>query len=115
MQPTMKPKRTAEQRAEEEAIRRQHAASPIRQRPAGTISPQSFAAILSLVARFKAARDSQSLTLVELAERMGIDAPALSRLETGRMLNPTLATLHKWAEALGQRIDIVLDAPKNPV
>ena len=115
MQPTMKPKRTAEQRAEEEAIRRQHAASPIRQRPAGTISPQSFAAILSLVARFKAARESQSLTLVELAERMGIDAPALSRLETGKMLNPTLATLHKWAEALGQRIDIVLDAPKNSV
>ena len=113
MQPTTKPKRTAEQQAEEEAIRRQHAASPIRQRPAGTINPQSFAAILNLVARFKAARESQGLTLMELAERMGIDAPALSRLETGKMLNPTLATLHKWAEALGQRIDFVLDAPKK--
>jgi DNA-binding XRE family transcriptional regulator len=113
MQPTTKPKRTAEQRAEEDAIRRQHTASPIRQRPAGTINPHSFAAILSLVARFKAARESQGLTLAEVAGRMGIDAPALSRLETGKMLNPTLATLHKWAEALGQRIDIVLEAPKN--
>src|SRR6266404_2407737 len=110
MQPTIKSKRTAEQRAEEEAIRRQHAASPIRQRPAGAINPQSFAAILSLVARFKAARESQGLTLVDLAERMGIDAPALSRLETGKMLNPTLATLYKWAEALGRKLEIGLSS-----
>src|SRR5947209_17039937 len=102
MKPKMKPERTAEQRAEEEAIRRQHAANPVRQRPAGAINQQSFAAILSLVARFKAVRESQGLTLAEVAERMAIDPPALSRLETGKMLNPTLATLHKWAEALGQ-------------
>ena len=108
MKPEMKPKRTAEQRAEEEAVRRQHAANPIRQRPAGTINQQSFAAILSLMARFKAARESQGLTLAEVAQRMEIDAPALSRLETGKMLNPTLATLHKWAEALGHRLHIDL-------
>jgi transcriptional regulator with XRE-family HTH domain len=108
MKPTMKPKRTAEQRAEEEAVRRQHAANPVRQRPAGAINRQSFTAILSLVARFKAVRESQGLTLAEVAERMGIDSPALSRLETGKMLNPTLATLHKWAEALGQKLDVDL-------
>jgi DNA-binding XRE family transcriptional regulator len=105
---TIKPKRTAEQRAEEEAVRRQHAANPVRQRPAGSISRQSFAAILSLMARFKAVRESQGLTLAEVAERMEIDAPALSRLETGKMLNPTLATLHKWAEALGQKLEVGL-------
>jgi DNA-binding XRE family transcriptional regulator len=108
MKPTIKPKRTAEQRAEEEAIRRQHAANPVRQRPAGTIHRESLAAILNLLARFKAARESQGLTLAEVAERMGVDAPALSRLETGKVLNPTLATLHKWAEALGQRLDVDL-------
>ena len=113
MQPTTKPKRTAEHQEPEDAIRRQHAANPIRQRPAGTIDSQSFAATLNLVARFKTARESQGLTLVELAERMGIDAPALSRLETGKMLNPTLATLHKWAEALGHRLDIVLAPARN--
>jgi transcriptional regulator with XRE-family HTH domain len=37
---------------------------------------------------------------------MGIDAPALSRLETGKMLNPTLATLHKRAEALGRKLEV---------
>jgi len=91
----MKPKRSAEDRAAEETLRRRHAANPVRQRPAGAINQQSFAAIVNLVARFKAARESQGLTLAEVAERMGIDSPALSRLETGKMLNPTLATLHK--------------------
>src|ERR1051326_5171604 len=108
MKPTSKPTRTAEQRAEEEAIRRQHQTNPVRQRPSSAINRQSFNAILTLVARFKALRESQGLTLAEVAERMGIDSPALSRLETGKMLNPTLATLHKWAEALGQKLDVQL-------
>src|SRR5204863_3249652 len=95
-------------RAEEEAVRRQHAADPIRQRPAGAINRQSFAAILGLMARFKALRENQGLTLAEVAERMGIDAPALSRLETGKVLNPTLARLHKWAEAIGQKLEVNL-------
>jgi transcriptional regulator with XRE-family HTH domain len=55
-------------------------------------------------------RESQGLTLAEVAERMGIDAPAWSRLETGKMLNPTLATLYKWAEALGQKLDVDLSS-----
>jgi transcriptional regulator with XRE-family HTH domain len=41
-----------------------------------------------------------------VAAKMGIDPPALSRLETGKMLNPTLATLLKWAEALGQKLNV---------
>jgi DNA-binding XRE family transcriptional regulator len=110
MKPTTKPERTAQERAEEEAIRRQHAANPIRARPAGAVSRKSFTAILSLMAKFKALRERQGLTLAEVAERMGIDAPALSRLETGKMLNPTLATLHKWAEALGQKLDVDFEA-----
>jgi ribosome-binding protein aMBF1 (putative translation factor) len=108
MKPTVKTKRTAEQRAEEDAIRREHVVNPLRQRPADAIDQQSFAAILDLISRFKAARESQGWTLAEVAERMGIDAPALSRLETGKMLNPTLATLHKWAEALGHTVKVEL-------
>ena len=64
--------------------------------------------VLQPAARFKAVRESQGLTLAEVAERMQIDPPALSRLETGKVLNPTLATLHKWAEALGQKLDVEL-------
>jgi DNA-binding XRE family transcriptional regulator len=110
MKPAIKPKRTAEQRNQEELIRRQHGMNPFKQRPIGAINRQSFAAILNLVARFKARREAQGLTLAEVAERMGIDSPALSRLETGKMLNPTLATLHKWAEALGQKLDLDLSS-----
>ena len=110
MKPTTKPKRTAEQRAEEEAIRSRHATNPVPQRPVDAINRQSFTAILSLLARFKAARESQGLTLAAVAERMGIDAPALSRLETGKTLNPTVATLYKWAEALGQKLDVDLSS-----
>lgn len=110
MKPPIKPKRTPEQRAEEEAVRRQHAANPIRERPAAAINRESFTAILRLVARFKAVREGQGLTLAEVADRMGVDAPALSRLETGKVLNPTLATLHKWAEALGQKLDVELSS-----
>ena len=108
MKPTTKPKRTAEQLAEERAVRQQHAANPVRQRPAGAISDRSFTAILDLMLRLKASRESQGLTLAEVAERMGIDAPALSRLENGKTLNPTIATLFKWAEALGQKLDVEL-------
>jgi DNA-binding phage protein len=108
VKPTIKPKRTAEQRAGEEAIGRQHAAHPIQQRPASALDSQSFAAILQLVARFKAVREEQKRTLAEVAEQMGIDAPALSRLESGKTLNPTLATLLKWAEALGQHLEMNL-------
>jgi DNA-binding XRE family transcriptional regulator len=113
MKPTIKPTRSAEQRAEEEAIRRQHAANPLRRRPAGVVNRQSFEAILHLVARFKALRESQGLTLAEVADRMGIDPPALSRLETGKVLNPTLATLLKWAEALGQKLNVELSAAEG--
>ena len=48
------------------------------------------------------------MTLAEVAAKMGIDPPALSRLETGKMLNPTIATLLKWAEALGQKLEVEL-------
>lgn len=66
MKPSIKPKRTAEQRVEEEAM---------------------------------------------VAQRMGIDPPALSRLETGKVLNPTVAMLHKWAVALHLKLDVDLSSP----
>jgi len=65
-------------------------------------------AILKLMSQFKTVRESQGMTLAAVATRMGIDPPALSRLETGKMLNPTIATLIKWAEALGQKLEVDL-------
>jgi ribosome-binding protein aMBF1 (putative translation factor) len=110
MKPSVKPARSAEQRAEEAAIRQQHAATPARRPAADSVSQQSFLAILGLMARFKSARESQGLSVAEIAERMGIDAAELSGMETGKILNPNIAMLHKWAEALGHKLDIELSA-----
>ena len=41
---------------------------------------------------------------------MDLDGPALFPRETGKRLNPTLAMLHKWAEALAQKLDVDLSA-----
>ena len=68
-------------------------------RPPGTLKRKSSLALVASLAQFKTEREKQGLTLAEVAARMGIDPPALSRLETGKTLNPTLATLFKWAEA----------------
>src|SRR5882724_5460670 len=103
-----KPNRSPEQLTEEQAIRRQHATNPVRRLPAGALNQKGFATIQSPMVRFKTVRESQGSTLSEVAAKMGIDPPALSRLETGKTLNPTIATLLKWAEALGQRLEIDL-------
>jgi hypothetical protein len=49
-------------------------------------------------------RERVGLSLAEVTLRSGIDAPALSRLENGQNPNPTLATLSRYAQALGKRI-----------
>jgi transcriptional regulator with XRE-family HTH domain len=62
---------------------------------------------------FASDRKAGLLTRAEVAERMAIDPSALSRLETGKMLNPALATLHKWAEALGRKLKMDLKMEDN--
>ncbi len=49
-------------------------------------------------------RERAGLSLAEVTLRSGIDAPALSRLENGLNPNPTLATLSRYAQAIGKRI-----------
>ena len=57
------------------------------------------------------ARKAAGLTQAQIAERMGSTAPAVSRLEnaliTGKP-SPSLATLRKYASALGKRIELHL-------
>lgn len=110
MNPAIKPKRSAEQKADEEVVRRQHLANPIRMVPTAAIGQESFGTILQLLLKFKAVRENQGLTSAEVAARMGIDSQTLDGMESGKTLNPTLATLCKWAEALGQKLDVNLTA-----
>ena len=55
------------------------------------------------------ARAEAGMTQAEVAERMGTKAPAVARLEnalvTGKP-SPSLATLRKYAAALGKRVEV---------
>lgn len=57
------------------------------------------------------ARRRAGLTQAEVAERMGTMTPAVARLEAGggsKKHSPSLATLRKYAEAVGCRLEIRL-------
>jgi transcriptional regulator with XRE-family HTH domain len=61
------------------------------------------------------ARQRAGLTQAEVAQRMGTKPPAVARLEAGggaRQHSPSLATLRKYAEAVGCRLEIRLRAAK---
>jgi len=58
-----------------------------------------------------AARRSAGLSQAEVAERMGTKAPAVTRLESALASgkhSPSIATLRKYAAALGKRVEIHL-------
>ena len=58
-----------------------------------------------------AARKAAGLTQAQVAERMGTKAPAVTRLENALITgspSPSLATLRKYAAALGKRLVVRL-------
>jgi hypothetical protein len=56
----------------------------------------------------KAERVRQGLSLADIQDRSGIERPNLSRLENDAGANPTVATLTRYAEALGKKLVISL-------
>jgi transcriptional regulator with XRE-family HTH domain len=67
---------------------------------------------------FLKARSSAGITQAEVAERIGTTQSAIARLESGRgRHSPSLATLQKYARALGCRLELRLinemDIPKK--
>lgn len=59
----------------------------------------------AVMQELKAEREKRGVTLVELAERTGIDKGHLSRLENNINANPTLETLLRIAQAIGGTIE----------
>ncbi len=70
--------------------------------------------IRQAVHALKKAREEAGLSLAEVAERTGIDKSALSRIETGQNMNPTVSTLSRYAHALGKRWKLVLEEDVAP-
>ena len=61
-----------------------------------------------LLVQLKAAREAKGLSLANLTELTGMDRSALSKLETGQRVNPTVETLVRYAEAVGKRLVVSL-------
>lgn len=59
-------------------------------------------------AALKAVREQQGLSLTDLAQRTGMDRAMISRLENGQIDSPTIATLSRYAKALGKRVLVSL-------
>jgi hypothetical protein len=125
--PSPKITHSAEDRARHHAIREQFRDEPclrelvtsgeidaetydrtVRLQQAGpaTVDPETLSRIGGAL---RLARERAGLSLADVTLRSGIDAPALSRLENGLNPNPTLATLARYAQALGKRINWSLD------
>jgi ribosome-binding protein aMBF1 (putative translation factor) len=95
---------TPEGRAEQEEVIRK-----VREEfPPLTIDPELARALAAL----RAERQRQGLSLSDVAERSGIDRATLSKLETGKVPNPTVGTLRALARALNKRLSwLVIDEP----
>jgi DNA-binding XRE family transcriptional regulator len=52
------------------------------------------------------ARETAGLTLAQVAEKTGLAAETLSRLETGMLTNPTWKTLALYAVAVGRKLTL---------
>ena len=63
---------------------------------------------------FLRARASAGITQAEVAERIGTTQSAIARLESGKgKHSPSLATLQKYAHALGCRLEVRLVRAKR--
>ena len=63
-------------------------------------------ALLSTLATLKQERERRGLSLAEVSERSGMDKAMLSRLENGKILNPTITTLWRYAEAVDMALKL---------
>lgn len=71
-----------------------------------------YARLRDAVAMLKSTRESLGLSLGVIKDRTGIEKGNLSRLENALTPNPTVETLSRYAEAVGQEIVISLvDSP----
>jgi transcriptional regulator with XRE-family HTH domain len=101
----------ARERAEE--TRRKIAHTP----PSELLTPQEQAdaapfyfVLREYIRQLKETREKAGLTLADISAKTGMAVEYLSRLETGAQTNPTWKTLGAYANALGRRPQLVLEA-----
>jgi len=76
----------------------------IRQQVEQELPPAKADPVKVAIAKLRAMREAQGVTLAELAERTGMTRGNVSRLESQK--NATLRTLERYARALGCELEI---------
>jgi transcriptional regulator with XRE-family HTH domain len=71
---------------------------------AEAVSQGEYLDLRAMLAKLKKHRERQGLSLADVAARSGMDRSAVSRLENGVYVNPTVDTLYRYAEAIGAAI-----------
>ena len=68
------------------------------------VSQGEYVGLLKLLGALKRHRESRGMSLADVSARSGMDRGAVSRLENGVYLNPTVDTLYRYAAAIGAEI-----------
>ena len=83
------------------------------------MSQGEFWDIRRTMEKLKLLRVSSGLSLADMTAQTGIDRAALSRLENGVAVNPTINTLYRYTAAMGKKIVVTIvdegeaDKPKS--
>ncbi len=108
-----KPELTPEQRAAVDAIRaraRHDRPGPDELIDRGEIDElvphAQFMELRMLAATLRRMREERGLSLTDVSERSGMTRAAVSRLENGWNVNPTLDTLFRYAAAVGAHVSL---------
>jgi DNA-binding Xre family transcriptional regulator len=72
-------------------------------------------ALAALLETLRAERERQGISLTDAATRSGIERSMLSKLETGKIPNPTFATLRVYTAALGLHLRMVAEPDPSPI
>ena len=65
--------------------------------------------LMKALSSLRPERERRGLSLTDLAERTGIDRATVSKFETGKIPNPTVGTLRKYAAAIGKSLNWTLE------
>jgi predicted transcriptional regulator len=74
------------------------------------VSHGEYLDLRAMLAALKRHREQRGLSLADVSARSGMDRSAVSRLENGIYVNPTLDTLYRYAEAIGAELGFTVRA-----
>jgi ribosome-binding protein aMBF1 (putative translation factor) len=98
------PEARAEQTRSREALDREYRETGTNKTTGDGTTMGDLVAFRRFVMSLRRERERLGLSLADVAERAKIDKAALSRLENGRQLNPTVNTIARYVHALGKSI-----------